>query len=125
MSSNSPRSTSRTATTIPNSRRPRNSMAYSRRRAEDYVDLIDVAVVYEVATRTPLELAGNLSARLGNRILLKREDLQPVFSFKLRGAYNKIASLSQQRLALGSYAARPETTRRAWHSPHDGRARGR
>ncbi len=59
----------------------------------------------KVATRTPLELAGNLSARLGNRILLKREDLYPVFSFKLRGAYKRIASLSQQ--ALGSYVARP------------------
>ena len=76
-------------------------MAYSGRRAEDYLDLIDAAVVYEVATRTPLELAGNLSARLGNRILLKREDLQPVFSFKLRGAFNKIASLSQERLDAG------------------------
>ncbi len=74
---------------------------YSRKPIEDYVDLIDAAVVYEVATRTPLELAGNLSARLGNRILLKREDLQPIFSFKLRGAYNKIASLSQQALGAG------------------------
>ena len=65
-------------------------MEYLRRRAEDYVDLIDAAVVYDVATRTPLELAGNLSARFGNRILLKREDLQPVFSFKLRGASNQL-----------------------------------
>ena len=76
-------------------------MDYSRKPIEDYVDLIDAAVVYEVATRTPLELAGNLSARLGNRILLKREDLQPIFSFKLRGAYNKLASLSQQALGAG------------------------
>ncbi len=76
-------------------------MDHSRKRAEDYIDLIDAAVVYEVATRTPLELAGSLSARLGNRILLKREDLQPIFSFKLRGAYNKIASLSQRALGAG------------------------
>ena len=51
--------------------------------------------VYEAAVETPLEEAANLSAELNNRILLKREDLQPVFSFKLRGAYNKIANLSK------------------------------
>lgn len=50
--------------------------------------------VYEVAVETPLEKATTLSAELNNQILLKREDLQPVFSFKLRGAYNKIAHLS-------------------------------
>lgn len=50
--------------------------------------------VYEAAIETPLEEAVNLSLELQNRILLKREDLQPVFSFKLRGAYNKIAQLS-------------------------------
>ena len=60
----------------------------------DYLEKVLNAQVYDVASETPLDLAGNLSARLGNRILLKREDLQPVFSFKLRGAYNKIASLS-------------------------------
>jgi len=54
---------------------------------------IDDARVYEVARVTPLEVAAKLSARLGNTVLLKREDLQPVHSFKLRGAYNKIASL--------------------------------
>jgi threonine dehydratase len=48
-----------------------------------------------------LELASNLSARLGNRILLKREDLQPVFSFKLRGAYNKLTTLPQEILEAG------------------------
>jgi len=69
--------------------------------AADYQQLIRDAVVYDVATRTPLELASNLSLRLGNRILLKREDLQPVFSFKLRGAYNKLATLSQETLKAG------------------------
>ena len=67
----------------------------------DYLTRIRNARVYEVASETPLELASNLSARLGNRILLKREDLQPVFSFKLRGAYNKLTSLSQETLEAG------------------------
>jgi threonine dehydratase len=67
----------------------------------EYVKLIDEAVVYEVASRTPLELACNLSARIGNQIFMKREDLQPVFSFKLRGAYNKLASLSEEELQHG------------------------
>src|ERR1700691_571361 len=61
---------------------------------EDYLQRILKARVYDVATETPLDAAPRLSSRLGNRILLKREDLQPVFSFKLRGAYNKIAHLS-------------------------------
>jgi threonine dehydratase len=61
----------------------------------DYVELIRAAAVYDVAIKTPLEVAENLSSRLGNRILLKREDLQSVFSFKLRGAYNKLTTLSQ------------------------------
>ncbi len=68
---------------------------------DEYLILIDEASVYDVARETPLELAGNLSARLGNRIFMKREDLQPVFSFKIRGAYNKIASLSQEALDAG------------------------
>ena len=66
-----------------------------------YIDAIRTARVYDVATRTPLELAPNLSARLGNHILMKREDLQPIFSFKLRGAYNRIAQLSDDELAAG------------------------
>ena len=53
---------------------------------DEYITLIDEAKVYDVAIETPLALAKNLSARLGNRILMKREDLQPIFSFKLRGA---------------------------------------
>ena len=67
----------------------------------DYLIRIRNARVYDVASKTPLELASNLSARLGNRILLKREDLQPVFSFKLRGAYNKLTTLPQEILEAG------------------------
>jgi threonine dehydratase len=63
------------------------------------------ARVYAVARETPLELAAQLSARLGNRILLKREDLQDVFSFKLRGAYNKMAALNDAQRARGVIAA--------------------
>jgi threonine dehydratase len=68
---------------------------------DEYIALIDEAKVYDVANKTPLELARNLSARLGNRIFMKREDLQPVFSFKLRGAYNKLATLPQAALDAG------------------------
>jgi threonine dehydratase len=60
--------------------------------------------VYDVAVETPLQSAG-LSERLGNQILLKREDLQPVFSFKIRGAYNKLAQLSPEELARGVVTA--------------------
>src|SRR5579859_4558671 len=61
---------------------------------ENYVDRILKAKVYDVAVETALETAPRLSRRLDNRVLFKREDLQPVFSFKIRGAYNKIAQLS-------------------------------
>jgi threonine dehydratase len=61
---------------------------------ENYVDRILKAKVYDIAVETPLDPAPRLSRRLNNRILFKREDLQPVFSFKIRGAYNKIAQLS-------------------------------
>jgi threonine dehydratase len=61
--------------------------------------------VYDVARETPLDAAPKLSARLGRAVLLKREDLQPVFSFKVRGAYNKIASLSPEQRAAGVIAA--------------------
>jgi threonine dehydratase len=71
----------------------------------EYLKRILKSRVYEVARETPLELAPLLSQRLGNRILLKREDLQPVFSFKLRGAYNKIAALSQEACSRGVIAA--------------------
>jgi threonine dehydratase len=71
----------------------------------DYLERIRNARVYDVAIESPLELASNLSARLNNRIWLKREDLQPVFSFKLRGAYNKLASLSDDLLSNGVICA--------------------
>src|ERR1700755_1100080 len=61
---------------------------------ENYVDRILKAKVYDVAVETPLDPAARLSRRLDNQVLFKREDLQPVFSFKIRGAYNKIAQLS-------------------------------
>ncbi|MDE2304697.1 MAG: threonine ammonia-lyase, biosynthetic [Gammaproteobacteria bacterium] len=61
---------------------------------ENYLERILKARVYDVAIESPLEAAPRLSRRLGNRVLFKREDLQPVFSFKIRGAYNKIAQLS-------------------------------
>ena len=60
---------------------------------QSYVKRILESRVYDVARETPIDHARLLSARLGNRILLKREDLQPIFSFKLRGARNRIAHL--------------------------------
>lgn len=71
----------------------------------NYREKIEHSHVYAVAKQTPLEFQPNLSARIGNRVLLKREDMQPVFSFKLRGAYNKMASLSANALARGVIAA--------------------
>jgi len=70
-----------------------------------YLDAIERARVYDIARETPLELAPKLSARLHNEVLFKREDLQPVFSFKLRGAYNKIAQMSEQECARGVICA--------------------
>ncbi len=69
--------------------------------ATNYLELIQNANVYDVAIESPLEIANNLSLKTGNSIFFKREDLQPVFSFKLRGAYNKIAHLSDEELARG------------------------
>ncbi|NRB05972.1 MAG: threonine ammonia-lyase, biosynthetic [Richelia sp.] len=71
----------------------------------DYLVQILTARVYDVAQETPLEYAPNLSARLNNKLLLKREDMQSVFSFKLRGAYNKMVQLSQEALTQGVIAA--------------------
>ena len=71
----------------------------------DYLERILTARVYDVAEETPLEVAPNLSARLNNQLLLKREDMQSVFSFKLRGAYNKMAQLPPDILAQGVIAA--------------------
>lgn len=71
----------------------------------DYIEKIRQANVYDVAIKTPLEHAPILSGRLNNRVLHKREDLQPVFSFKLRGAYNKLAALSEAERGRGVIAA--------------------
>jgi threonine dehydratase len=73
--------------------------------ARDYLQKILTARVYDVAIESPLELAPNLSARIGNRVLIKREDMQSVFSFKLRGAYNKMSGLSKEKLRRGVIAA--------------------
>ena len=71
----------------------------------DYLAKIRAARVYDVANKTPLEFQPILSARSGNRVLLKREDMQPVFSFKLRGAYNKMVHLSPEARQHGVIAA--------------------
>ncbi len=72
---------------------------------KNYLQMIKDSRVYDVAHETPLELAERLSQRLGNRIWMKREDLQPVHSFKLRGAYNKISGLTDEECAHGVIAA--------------------
>jgi len=71
----------------------------------DYLERVLKARVYDVAIESPLELAAALSKRLRNRLFIKREDLQPVFSFKLRGAYNKMVGLPKKRLQRGVIAS--------------------
>lgn len=70
-----------------------------------YITRILSAPVYDVAIETPLQAAPALSATLGNQVLLKREDLQPVFSFKVRGAYTRLARLNAAQRAAGVIAA--------------------
>lgn len=72
---------------------------------KNYVDRILNAKIYDLAVETPIDEAPQLSERFGNKVLLKREDLQPVFSFKLRGAYNKMLTLSEAQLRQGVVAA--------------------
>ncbi len=72
---------------------------------EDYLQKILRARVYDVAEETPLERAKNLSKKFKNDIWLKREDLQPVFSFKLRGAFNRMSQLSKKELSRGVIAS--------------------
>lgn len=72
---------------------------------QSYLNRILTARVYDVAIESPLETAPNLSVRTSNNILLKREDMQSVFSFKLRGAYNKMAQLTTAQLRRGVIAA--------------------
>ena len=71
----------------------------------DYPKKILSAQIYDLVRETPLEEAPKLSERIGNNVLLKREDLQPVFSFKLRGAYNRIRLLSEKQKQAGVIAA--------------------
>ena len=73
--------------------------------SNDYLERILKARVYDVAIESPLEVAPRLSRRLGNDVLFKREDLQPVFSFKIRGAYNRISHLSQTAASRGVICA--------------------
>ncbi|WP_269490060.1 threonine ammonia-lyase, biosynthetic [Alkalilimnicola ehrlichii] len=73
--------------------------------SRSYLERILTACVYDVAIQTPLDDGATLSERLGNRVLMKREDLQPVFSFKLRGAYNKINRLSEEARQKGVICA--------------------
>jgi threonine dehydratase len=72
---------------------------------QQYVDMINAAPVYDVAIHSPLDPAPRLSERLGNTVLLKREDLQQVFSFKLRGAYNRIIHLTEEERRRGVIAS--------------------
>lgn len=72
---------------------------------EKYKKMVDEADVYDVAIKTPLEYTSGLSQRLNNEVWIKREDLQPVYSFKLRGAYNKIAQLSVEDREKGVITA--------------------
>ena len=69
--------------------------------SQNYIEKILRAKVYDVAKETPLDFAPSLSERLANRVFLKREDLQSVFSFKLRGAYNKMSQLDEPSRAKG------------------------
>ncbi len=73
--------------------------------AADYLRKVLLSPVYEAARVTPLQTLKKLSERLGNHVSLKREDLQPVHSFKLRGAYHKIATLTEEQKARGVIAA--------------------
>ena len=73
----------------------------SFKSSKKYLDLITNSKVYDVATNTPITFAPNLSTKLKNDVFLKREDMQPIFSFKIRGAYNKIAHLSAQQKKKG------------------------
>ncbi|GIX35440.1 MAG: L-threonine dehydratase [Lysobacteraceae bacterium] len=85
-------------------RRPRERPVDAVPDGQDWLRAILTAPVYDVARRTPLDPAPRLSQRLGNRIWLKREDLQPVFSFKLRGAYNRLCRLDAEQRRRGVVA---------------------
>ncbi|KAG9300437.1 hypothetical protein G9A89_010062 [Geosiphon pyriformis] len=92
-----------TATSIPTSHL-KNLSGSNPFGNPDYLGLILTSRVYEVIKETPLQHATNLSNRFGNKILLKREDLQEIFSFKIRGAYNKLAHLNEEEKKNGVIA---------------------
>ena len=73
--------------------------------SKKYLELISKSRVYDVADKTPVTFATNLSSKLKNDVYLKREDMQPIFSFKIRGAYNKIANLNQEQQKRGVITA--------------------
>ena len=77
--------------------------------ANAYLAKILTSQVYEAAIESPLDYPHSLSKETGNQMYLKREDMQPVFSFKIRGAYNKIAKLPKEKLGL--FAS-------SWHFTH-------
>jgi len=85
--------------------RAKSTVRSGHQAAPDYLKKILTARVYDVAIESPLDAARSLSRRTGNTVWLKREDKQPVFSFKLRGAYNKMANLSSESLARGVICA--------------------
>ncbi|KAI9500325.1 threonine deaminase [Coemansia spiralis] len=76
----------------------------TKEQEPDYLQMILNSYVYDVSTETPLTHAVNLSSRCGNSVFLKRDDLQPVFSFKIRGAYNRISHLTEEEKARGIIA---------------------
>ena len=82
--------------------------------AADYLRKVLLSPVYEAARVTPLQTLKKLSERLGNHVALKREELQPVHSFKLRGAYHKIATLSAEQKSHGVVAASADNHARGW-----------
>ena len=89
---------------------------------DHYLERILRSRVYDVAIETPLDEAARLSRRLGNRVWFKREDLQPVFSFKIRGAYNRIAQLPDEVAARGVICASAGNHAQgvAWAARHRG-----
>ncbi len=83
----------------------------------DYLRLILNADIYDLVKQTPLQPGVNLSSKTGCNVLLKREDLQPVFSFKLRGAFNMMQQLDPEQKWKGVIACSPATMRRVWRWP--------
>ncbi|KNE59224.1 threonine ammonia-lyase, biosynthetic [Allomyces macrogynus ATCC 38327] len=92
-------------TPSPGYKKPKRDKKVLPSRHPDYLKMILTAPIYDLAKETPLQLAENLTARLSNTVFLKREDMQPVFSFKIRGAYYKLKSLTPEERARGVVCA--------------------